>query len=176
MNDFEALLAKQLANAIENARLSGRDDIADYLALKAANDSVRQREADDLFKAFIGVALSAENVARNVTVERESPHTFRHGNANMRGSLLRLTRGLRCLTLETGWTRGPADGFMRLGAMAVARIKHFGIPERNAELVLRPNGDAHSWFETRNDAVSKLPFRPEDVVRHLDIFLRDRVR
>ena len=176
MNDFEALLAAQVSNAIENARASGRDDIADYLALKAANDSVRQREIDALFKAFIGVALSAENVERNVTVERESPHSFELDAAKMKGSLLRMARGLRCLTLEAGWTRGPGDGFMRHGALAVARITHFGIPEKNAGLMLRPHGDAHSWFEIRNDVISKIPFKPEDVVSHLAIFLSDRVR
>jgi hypothetical protein len=176
MNDFEALLAAQLAGAIENARASGRDDIADYLALKAANDSIRQRETDDLFKAFIGIALSAENVARSVKVERESPHSFEHANANIKGSLLRMARGLRCLTVDAGWTRAPADGFMRFGAMAVARIRHYGIPEKNAGLVLKPHADAYSWFEVRNDAVSQQPFRPEDVRRHLDIFLNDRIR
>ncbi len=176
MNDFEALLAAQLESAIENARRSGRDDIADYLALKAANDSIRQRETDDLFKAFIGTALSAENVARNVTVERETPHSFEHANANIKGSLLRMARGLRCLTVEAGWTRAPADGFMRHGAMAIARITHFGIPEKNALLILKAHAGAHSWFQVRNGVVSDRPASTEDVRHHLEILLNDRVR
>lgn len=176
MNDFEALLAAQLSDAIENARATGRDDIADYLALKAANDSVRQREMDDLFKAFIGIALSAENVARNVRVERESPHIFEHSAAKMKGSLLKMSRGLRCLSVEAGWTRAPGDGFMRKGAMAAARIAHFGIPEKNTVLMLKPDADAYSWFELRNDSLLTVPFLPEDVERHLNIFLSDRIR
>jgi hypothetical protein len=176
MNDFEALLTAQIVNAIENARASGRDDIADYLALKAANDTIRQRETDDLLKAFIGIALSAENVARNVEVERESPHSFQYSNARLKGALLRMVRGLRRLTVETGWTRGPGDGIMRLGAMAFARITHFGIPEKNAALILKREGDVHAWFEVRNDTLSKAHFELQDVQRHLDIFLDDRLR
>lgn len=176
MSDFEDLVASKIVDAIENARASGRDDIADYLALKAANDSVRQREMDELFRAFIGIALSAENVARNVQVERESPHSFLYRDANMKGSLLRITRGLRSLTVEAGWTRAPGDGFMRLGAMAVARLMHYGMPDKNAVLVLKRNGNEHSWFELINDKVATVAFRPQDIQRHFEIFLNDRVR
>jgi hypothetical protein len=65
---------------------------------------------------------------------------------------------------------------MRHGAMAVSRITHFGIPEKNAALVLRAEGEAYRWFEVRNDAVSKLAFRIEDVERHLEVLLNDRIR
>lgn len=176
MNDFDELLAAKLVDAIEYARTSGRDDIAEYLALKAANDTIRQRETDDLFRAFIGVALSAENVRRNVQVERESPHNFQLLDANMKGSRLRITRGLRCLTVEAGWARGPSDGFMRMGAMAAALLTHLGIPEKSAVLVLKPHADAHSWFEVKKNSTSDTPFEPKDVERHLGIFLSDRVR
>ena len=176
MNDFEQLLAAKFEDAIDNARASGRDDIADYLALKAANDAVRQRETDDLFKAFISLALTAENVARNVLVEREAPHDFLYRDANMKGALVRMTRGVRSLTVEAGWTRAPGDGFMRLGAMVVARISHFGIPEKNVVLMLRQHGDGYSWHEQKESEVAKTPFGPEEVERHLSIFLSDRVR
>ena len=36
-----------------------------------------------------------------------------------------------------GLGRTPSDGFMRLQALAFARISHFGIQEANTELVLR---------------------------------------
>ena len=176
MNDFEELLAAKFVNAIENARASGRDDIADYLALKAANDAVRQRETNDLFKAFISLALSAENVARDVSVERESPHNFAYKDATLKGSLIRMMRGIRSLRVEAGWTRAPGDGFMRFGAMAAARVSHYGIPEKNAELVLKTYGDAYSWFETRHDTVSEVPFGPENIENHLEVFLNDRIR
>jgi hypothetical protein len=176
MSDFEELVAAKLVDAIETARSSGRDDIADYLALKAANDTIRQREIDSLFKAFIGVALSAENVERNVQVERESPYSFRHGDATMKGTLLQMTRGLRSLTVEAGWTRAPGDGFMRLGAMVVARLTHYGLPEKNAVLMLKPHDDGHSWFELQNDRIAAVVFQAEDVERHVAVLLNDRIR
>ena len=55
-------------------------------------------------------------------MENENPHNFRLRGANLVGSLLRVRQGVRCLTVEAGWTRTPNDGFMRGGALAIARI------------------------------------------------------
>src|SRR5688572_8269486 len=89
MNELDELWSAKLSDAIEDARASGRSDLADYLSLKAANDAVRQAEIDKLFQHFIDLALSAENVEKNIRVEREAPHSFLHRNANMKGGLLR---------------------------------------------------------------------------------------
>ncbi|MFL6468947.1 MAG: hypothetical protein ACJ72Z_13395 [Pyrinomonadaceae bacterium] len=175
VNELDDLWSAKLSDAIENARTSGRDDIADYLELKATNDSVRQVATDRLFQAFIELALNAENVQKNILVERESPHSFVHRNANMHGTLLRLARGVRCLTLEAGWTRGPSDGFMRLGALAFARITHFGMPEKGVELVLKPNNESALWITVKAGELAGL-FEQADVERHIGIFLDDRIR
>ncbi len=61
------------------------------------------------------------------------------------------------MTLEAGWTRTPADGFMRGGALAVARITHLGMSKANAELVLQRPGDAPVWNMLKDE-------KPGDVV------------
>jgi len=174
-NELDEIWSAKLSNVIDNARASGRDDIADYLTLKAANDSIREAGTERLFQSFIDVALSAENVAKNIHVERESPHTFVHRSATMKGALLRLTRGVRCLTVEAGWTRAPSDGFMRLGGLAFARITHFGMPEKNIELVLKPSEENSLWITVKLNELTD-SFEASDARRHLAIFLDDRVR
>lgn len=174
-NELDEIWSAKLSNVIESARASGRDDLADYLTLKAANDSIRNTGTERLFQSFIEVALNAENVEKNVKVERESPHTFVHRNATMTGALLRLTRGVRCLTVEAGWTRAPSDGFMRLGGLAFARITHFGMPEKNTELILKPSDENSLWIAVKLNELTE-NFEASDAAQHLGIFLDDRIR
>lgn len=175
MNELDELWSTKLANAIENARSSGQDGMADYIALKIANDAVRQAETDKLFQMFIDAGLSYENANKNIAVEREAPHSFVHRNATMKGALLRLSRGVRTLTLEAGWARTPSDGFMRLGALVFARITHFGMPEKDDELVLQYNDETTLWLVVRLGKPADA-FGEKEVNRHIDVFLDDRLR
>jgi hypothetical protein len=49
------------------------------------------------------------------------------------------------MTIEAGWTRLPAHGFMRNGALAAGRITHFGMAQSGADLVLVRKGDLPEW-------------------------------
>ena len=69
----------------------------------------------------------------------------------MAGTRLKLQQGVRCLTIEAGWTRTPTDGFMRGGTMAAARIKHLGMPRETAELGLKLNGEVPYWSVFRDE-------------------------
>jgi hypothetical protein len=104
-----------------------------------------------------------------ITIENETPHHFAFQNANLVGSLLRLRYGLRCLTVEAGWTRTPADGFMRGGALAAARITHFGMRKQNAELVLLKVNDVPNWFAVDTEG-KRSSFDSEVLMRHFRIF------
>ena len=175
MNDLDDIWSEKLSTAIEQVRGSGRGDLADYLELKVANDAVRQTEIENLFKLLIDRALSSENIDKNIQVERESPHSFVHRNATMSGFLLRLSRGVRCLTVEAGWTRRPGDGFMRFGALVFARITHFGLPEKNMELILKPSDGNILWHIVRFGSPAESIER-DAVERHVNILIDDRVR
>ena len=145
MNELEQFWAAKLAEAAENARASGRHDVADYLALRAANDALRRTAVTWLFDSLIEIAAEASRGSLAVSIEREDPHAFSLRGANLTGSLIRLRQGVRCMSIEAGWTRTPADGFLRGGALAIARLDHFGIARANEELMLMANGGSPFW-------------------------------
>ena len=151
MNELDERWAQMLGEAMQAARASGRHDVADYLDLRARNDALRQAGFRWLFEALIDIAGEAMRVMPAITIDREEPHKFDHRGANITGSLLQFRHGVRCLTVEVGWTRTPADGFMRGGALAIAKLTHFGLPKMNAELYLRVSGDHPGWFAVASE-------------------------
>ena len=155
-----------LALKIEQARMAGRHDIADYLTLKQSNDAIRQAAVSWLFDTFVEFALEAGRRHSAVTVEREEPHEFDFRGARMAGSLVRVRFGVRNLTVEAGWTRSPSHGFMRGGALAAARLIHFGLPKENAELQLIKTDESPVWRSASGDL-----FDLDDVVKHLKVLL-----
>jgi hypothetical protein len=170
MNELDEVWSEMLENAIAGAESSGRRDVADYLNLKAANDRVRQAGVQWLFDSFLELAGEANRANSAITMEREHPHNFTFKGANLVGSLLRIRHGVRCLTIEAGWTRTPADGFMRDGALAVARITHFGMAKSNADLILARPGETPKWF-SMPDEITRLYFRSADIAGHFQNFI-----
>lgn len=168
MNELDETWSRMLAIAIENAKASGRDGVADFLALKQSNDAIRQASVDWLFNSFIEIASEANRRNPSITIEREEPHEFPFQNARMAGSLLRIRFGVRCLTVEAGWTRTPSHGFMRGGALAAARITHFGMPKAGAELVLLRSSGVPEW-----NLVEGNTFDSESLIAQFRVFFTD---
>lgn len=166
MSELDEFWSEQLAAATQNARTSGRSDVADYLSLKAEKDAIRVAEVERLFENIIATAMSDPFLERQIKIEREAPHNFRHRNANLVGSLLRLRHGLRCFTVEAGWTRTPSDGFMRLGALVFARITHFGLPKGNMELALSGDQSPNKWHIVKEEKTG-IAFQTEHCILHL---------
>lgn len=162
--------SQMLDEAVAAARTSGREGLADYLDLKSRNDAVRVAGVRWLFEALIGFAAEANRELPGIDIEREDPHNFPHSGANIAGALLRIRHGVRCLTVEAGWTRTPADGFMRGRALAVAKISHFGMAKMNAELLLRPSDAQPGWIAVAPDGREILA--DETLLRrHFNVFL-----
>lgn len=170
MNELDEVWSEMLASAIANAEASGRRDVADYLSLKATNDAIRQTSVKWLLDSFIELTGEAHRRNPRITTEHENPHNFRFAGANIVGSMLRVRHGVRCLTVEAGWTRTPGDGFMRGGALAFARISHFGMPRSNTDLMLTRFEDAPQWF-AMPDEDNRVSFHLEDLIEHFRIFL-----
>lgn len=167
MYELDEVWSKKLEEAIARAESGGRRDVAEYLTLKAMNDAVRQTGVQWLFGALLEIAAAHPQIV----AENENPHRFSLNNATMVGSAIHLRRGVRCLTVEAGWTRTPADGFMRGGALAAARISHFGIAKENAELfLLAREGKSPDWFGVAPNG-ERVPFNSAHLARHFDIFL-----
>jgi len=170
MNELDEVWANMINEAIVGARADGRGDVAEYLTLKATNDVIRARSVKWLFDSMLEIAAQANRNSGQITIENENPHRFAVGNATMVGSFLRFRQGVRCLTLEAGWTRTPADGFMRGGALAAARISHFGIGKANVDLMLIRNGDLPQWFSVDQNSRKSL-FGFEHLHQHFRVFL-----
>ena len=166
MQELDEVWAGMLENALAKAESDGRRDVADYLTLKASNDAVRQTCVQWLFGLLLEIAANNPRLA----IENENPHRFDFANASLVGSLLRMRHGVRCLTIEAGWTRTPNDGFMRGGALAAARITHFGMAKHNAEHLLVQSNGVPGWTAADVDG-RRSSFDSDHLNRHFQIFL-----
>ncbi len=160
-----------MEKAIANAQATGRSDVAEYLALKATNDSIRSIGCQWIFDSFLELSEEVNRRGIRLDIENENPHRFAVGNSTMVGSLLRFKQGVRNLTVEAGWTRTPNDGFMRGGALAMARILHFGMSKSNAELLLiGSQTKTPQWVSVNKDG-NRIGFDSEHLRQHFMIFL-----
>ncbi len=166
MTELDQVWSRMIGEAAANANNDGRQAVADYLRLKATNDALRIVGVRWLFDTFIEIA--GEAVRRNaaITIEREDPHNFSYGSSNMVGSLLSIRYGVRCLSVEAGWTRTPRDGVMLNGALAVTRIAHFGIPNAADEYRLVHADTFPKWLANGSVAVESSELR-----RHFDLLV-----
>lgn len=170
MDELDEIWARKINAAIERARNEGRGDVAEYLALRAGNDALRATGVKWLFDALLEIAAFANRSNSSIRIEHESSHRFQFGNSSLVGSRLRLHQGVRCLTLEAGWTRAPNDGFMRGGALAAARLTHFGIGKHNAELLLIHSDKLLNWISIDKNG-GKNVFDSRHLNWHFQIFL-----
>jgi hypothetical protein len=152
VSELEETWELALAQAEQRARNTGRRDIANYLALRQKNDLLRRAAIDWLVAALTEMAARANRSGASIQIEEKTGHRFHVGNTTMVGNQLILRRGVRTLTIETGWPRTPGDGIMRGGGLAHARLKHFGRSRVNAEflLVRSPNGTPQ-WLVLEKD-------------------------
>ena len=146
MSGFEEDYERRLDDARERARATGRGDVVDYLDLRAANDRLRAAGVEWLVEGFTALAGEANRAGAGLSLARAEAHRFRVGNSWMVGTRLVLARGVRSLTVEAGWPRGPLDGIVRGGGLASALVTHFGRADAGDELLLVPERDAPRWF------------------------------
>lgn len=152
MSELDEVWAQMLTEAGQRARTADRHDVADYLDLKASNDLVRRTSVAWLLETLVEHAATANRGRAAVTIERSEPHNFPYRGANLVGTSIALRCGVRCLTVEAGWTRTPADGFMRGGILALARFRHFGLPKAAMEAGLYRAGEAPVWRALTGEA------------------------
>lgn len=144
----------------------------EYLDLKNNNDAIRNKESARFVSLFTKVVSEANRRGLKIITEKVEPHRFPMLDAIMAGFLLRFRHGLRCLEIETGWTKTPGDGFMRGNALVCAKISHFGRARENQELALIREEGAPRWFSV--DGERRLsPFGVEGLRRHFEVFMGD---
>ncbi len=157
MNDLEEAWEIALAEATQRARGAGRADILRYLDLRRRNDLLRRAATEWLHESITTLAGEANRAGAAIQIEHQDDHRFRRGSATMVGKLLTLRKGVRTLTIESGWPRGPRDGVVRGNGLACANIKHLGRTRLNDELVLVSSASGSpQWFVLRDDERSLL--------------------
>jgi hypothetical protein len=166
MTELDEVWSQMLLAAGEKADQAGRGEVAEYLRLKATNDAIRAAGVDWLLKAVIQAAFDAEHPVPNIKVERQEGHAFQRGSSTMVGSLLTVRLGVRCLSVEAGWTRSPSHGIMAGHALARAKVSHFGRERDGEDLRLVRGQDLPQWLKEDESA-----FTASDIRRHIDIVL-----
>ena len=165
MTELDRVWSEMLGAAGERAAAEGQHHLVEYLRLRATNDAIRVKGIKWLLATFIELAADAQRT-RNITIEREDPYSFRRGNSTMVGSALFIRNGVRCLTVDAGWARTPSHGIMQKGALAYARLSHFGMPRSNTELRLVFEDSLPNWLDENDKAADA------DLLKtHLDLLL-----
>ena len=165
IDELDESWVRMVAAAGERATLEGRSDVAEYLRLKASNDAIRATGVKWLIDAFIEVAFTTDSLFE---IGRIDGHTFAYGASTMGGTRLDIRHGVRCLTIEAGWTRLPADGIMRDAALARANIIHFGRPRNTMSLRLVHGADLPEWVIEEGTV-----FRIDQVEHHISLLITD---
>jgi len=171
VHDLEDAWEIALAEATQRARGAGQADLLRYLDLRRRNDLLRRAATDWLHEAVTSLAADANRAGAAIQLEREAAHRFRRGPATMVGKLLTLRKGVRALTIESGWPRAPRDGVVRGNGLACANIKHLGRARLNEELVLVSSASGSpQWFVLKDDVRTILT--ESDLRRHFAILLQ----
>ncbi len=170
MENLDATYYDDIQLAVERAKLRGRFDIADYLTLKASNDALREEAVKWLFDTILDIVRAFNNHGAKIRIDESNGHKFKYGSARLSGKKLELRQGVRCLTVEAGWTRLPGDGVMRSGALAFSRISHFGFRKETEELELLKFEGKPQWFGVRGEKLRE-SFNVSSLKRHFEVFM-----
>ena len=168
MSELDEAWALALAEAEKRARVAGRNDLAEYLALRHSNDLVRQTGIDWLLRTFQELAGQANRAGSPIQISNADGHRFHIGSSAMVGRLLTLSNGVRTLFVEAGWPRTPRDGFIRGGGLACANLRHLGIRAANRRLLLLKSEAGTPVWRVEN---STLHLDEATIGHHLEILL-----
>ncbi len=170
MDKLDPLLRDDLDAAIEHAKLLGRFEIADYLSLRASNDQLRSEAVKWLFQTVLDIVEAFNRHGARIQISRNDNCRIKYGSYRLSGSQIELRQGLRCLTIEAGWTRSIDDGIIRGGSLAYSRIWHFGMKKETEELVLHEFEGKPQWFSIR-DEKTRESFNVSSFRKHFEVFL-----
>jgi hypothetical protein len=171
VSELDEAWALALAEAEQQARLSGRAELAEYLALRNSNDLLRRTGIDWLLLTFTDLAAKANRHGSSIQTSNIDGHRFRRGQATMVGRLLTLKSGVRTVFVEAGWPRTPRDGFVRGGGLACANIRHLGLSSLSDELLLiKSNTGSPSWVVVGKHG-SRHQINEASIAHHLEVLV-----
>lgn len=173
MGELDVEWERRVAEAAERARAAGRADLSDYLTLRAANDMARAIGVQWLIDAFTVAADEALLKGADLRLDPADDHRFRVSNSTMVGRRLTVRAGLvRALTVEAGWPRTPADGVVRGGGIARARVSHFGGHNTEELILVRRDDEAPRWL-VLTESGARENFKEERACAHVARLIAD---
>ena len=107
MSELDEAWAVALSEAEQKARLAGRGELAEYLALRNSNDLLRKAGIDWLVTSFQRLADDANLAGARIQISSTDGHRFRIATSTMVGRLVTLINGVRTLHVAAGWPRVP---------------------------------------------------------------------
>lgn len=140
-----------------------KDYAAEFLALKAANDQLRERGKQWLLDTL--TQLCADANSRLITQPDQvgiqtgtQEWQFKVENATMAGERFGARYRYKTLTVEIGWPRLPEHGFLTDNALARAQVSlsqnTMLQPQIVAELVFKKSGSGEpKWYVFHNKAL-----------------------
>src|SRR5262245_46850279 len=151
-----------------------KDYAAEYLALKAANDQLRERGKQWLWDSLnrlceeINQQLLAQGTPQaglagvaSILSGVQPDWQFKVENAVMAGERFGARFRYRTLTIEAGWPRLPEHGFITDSGLARGRVglsqNTMFEPQTIAELILKKVGSSEpAWFVFKNKQLGEL--------------------
>lgn len=174
VSELDEAWASALADAEARARMTGRADVAKYLALRKSNDLLRKIGIDWLITTCETLAGEANRKGGSIQIARKDGHRFHIGNSTMVGRALTLSVRVRKLTVEAGWPRTPSDGFIRGGGLACANIKHLGMKRESVELVLVQSTQGTPRWVARESGSRSTEIHESTLRKHIHVLLDER--
>jgi hypothetical protein len=79
---------------------------------------------------------------------------------------------VRSLMVEAGWPRSPADGIVKGGGLAEARIRHFGRRAMDEEMLLVRSSDGKPRWLVLERSGNRVPLSERTIQHHVRVFLK----
>lgn len=158
------------------------DFAADYFALRAANDSLRERGKTWLWDQLSQLCVEANQRLAPASLQGElqlgrQPWEFTVGRAVMIGERFGVRYRGKTLIVEIGWPRESAHGFVADQGLARGRISLSLSPILSAqpgeELILKKDGDQNLvWYSIRDGKTGE-QLTSSALQGHLSRMMRD---
>lgn len=155
-----------LDEEIARGSVSAEGVFQDYLSVRGVNNDLRVRATDWLFGSFTELSERLANQGLELHLERNDDVRFAFLGATLIGSAVAFSNGVRRLSCEVGSIKAPGHGIIKGGGIAIARISHFGIPEKEQILRLVVGEENAKWVV---DSDRLRLFDAYDLVRHFRV-------
>jgi len=168
MTTSEQFWSRLLDEEIARGNVSAEGVFQEYLSVRGANNNIRNEAAEWLFGSFVKFTQRLVSDGFQISVERNEESQFAFHWATLSGPSIVVSNGLRKLSCEVGSIKAPGHGIIKGGGIAIARLSHFGIPEKDQILRLIAGEETARWVV---DGSRTRELDAYDLVRHFKILL-----